>query len=561
VTAPVPLTAFVTGAKLRILDYQAADYDPPRYLSGIGARGTVSKAIDSSSLEFSANALEAVMADDATVLDDGFAVVELLIDGDWTEVGTPYMLAPGSGTVIGSAEGKAKEWNPVGTGALHGLLSECAVLPTDCDPDSSTILDFASVSVDGNVYVGWMSKGYTEDDTWVAATEHHPVDGDPKFHKPHGWPVEAAAAAWVNADDGDGGLTLAHWGSITAASRRMVQVGYTADEGGKVYVDGKNMGLALIDTSAKETGFKEFTAKEFLAEEGETYRISSEFTTKDSVGGDGFDACRYYVATLTDGGDIDEILILSSSDATVRRQSKSDVRPGMSMGETKRRMLQRNADLDIPAAQMLLDGRDFTDAKDSTGGGGDDGDDWNDGEEWSWPAFSTNLASAFADQSEDCDEFLASDFTYRCWNDRGGDKTATFDLVDSNAVLSYSWQGDPHGPTGYAVQSMEGWDLTFVTGAETGTRRRLGSFDSAASASIARARKNARAAVRQTGKVQREYQAVLAPVEGVLPGIDASLCDLVHGYGYRGLGLDLELVEWSWQQGLAVLYTVKLQVP
>lgn len=551
-TAPVPVTAAVTMIRLRILDSSATDYDPPRYLSGIGARGNVSKAIDGSALSFTANALEAVLDDDPTVLEDAFAVVEVRHLGDWTEVGTPYMLAPGSGTVSGSDEAKARQHVPVGTGALHGLLSECIVLPTACDPDSPTIRQFSRYSVDGNVYRGWMSKGFTEDGTWGAPDEHTISEGDPKYRKPKGWPVLAADAAWINDDDGTGGLTLVRWGTVEVDTRRKLQVGYSCDEAGKVYVDGVNAGFCLIDTSTEEDGFKELNVREFMAEPGDTYRFSSEFTIVDTEGGDGFDACRFYVATLDSSGDIDEILLMSDSTATVRRQSKADVRPGFSLGELFRRELQKNADLGVDAAQILLDNKDFTDSLDSSE------DDWQAGEEWTWPAFTTNLAQAFSDTSEDCDLFLASNFTFRAWNDRGGDKTGDVDITPGEVVMDHSWDAEPHGPTGYAVESMDGWDITFVTSAETGTRRRLGSFQSGASASIARARKNARAAVRQTGRIRRYYRTVLAPVEGRVPGIDFFLCDLVHGRGYRNLGLDLELTDWGFEQGAAVLYTVQL---
>ena len=56
-------------------------------------------------------------------------------------------------------------------------------------------------------------------------------------------------------------------------------------------------------------------------------------TTVNSAGGDGFDACRIYVATTNQKGRADTVVLKSDSTAKVWRQAKGDPRPGFTADE------------------------------------------------------------------------------------------------------------------------------------------------------------------------------------------------------------------------------------
>lgn len=553
-TRPAPAVGRV---RLHILGNDAAT--SKGYLSADGATGMHSKAVDGSSLSFTASALEAAMVADPTMLEDTFAVAELDVAGTWTAFGTPFLLSPGSGTVLGEREGAARDEVPVGVGALQGLLSECVVLPTEADPDSPTFR-----YAPAEQYRGWQSKGYTEDGTWHDAdvvTRASLASGAAKKGEPSGW--EDEDADWVYRDSshglpGDtGGLTLLRFPAFTLAARAKVKIVYAADEESALYVDGPNMGGKILESGDQETGYTNLNVWAKVLEPG-TYQPYGEFTTITTPGGDGFDAISMYACTVDSKGRKATVLSRSGPTTRVHRQAKEATRPGMSIGETVRRELQANADQGIDAATILLANKNFTDSLDSAGA------TFDAGQEWTWPV-GTSLATVVADMSEDADFDLTTGFGLRIWNDHGSDLSATVKLTPGGSspaagmnLAGYGWDADPVGPTRYVTLSQDGFDVVVGTSAETSTRPRFGYLESGSSASIARARSNANAAIRQSGRVRRYYRARVLSVAGARPELDFGVCDVVDGRNYRNVATDLEVTGIGWEQGATAMFVVEL---
>lgn len=559
-TRPVPA---VGSVRLHILGPDAAT--SRGYLSADGAAGNHSKAVDGSALTFTASHLEAALTASQTMLEDAFAVAEFDVGGDWVPFGTPYALAPGTGQVIGEGEGSAKEQSPVCVGALQALLSECLVLPSECD-DSSPTMRYAC-GIEGNRYLGWQSKGYdeaTHSGQWHDADVYTPPGGSAKEDEPTDWDVEAASAEWVWRDAAEGSLTLFRIGTFTLADRTVVKFISSADEEHKVYLDGPNMGGVIIDSTANETGYTEKQVWKKRLEPG-TYRVGAEMTTVVSAGGDGNDSFRFACGAVDLKGNIDTVLLETSSDTRVHRQSKSAERPGMSPMEVVHKLLQDNSDQGVTGADILLDGKTFFDAQDSA----EVGPSEDECREWVWP-LGTPLSSVLMDMSEDIDVDLSTDFEMGIWLDRGSDLSASVALVPGAMpataamnILDLGWESDPAGPTRYLTLSQDGYDIEIGTSAEASKRPKFGFFESGASASLARARANARSAIRQNGKVARRFMsATIMPVTGCVPEDDFTVCDVISGRDYRSTAQDQEVTDVGWTHDeIAVDFTLKLTAP
>lgn len=553
----MPAPAFACGlVRLNILSPARVSRG---YLSGIAAAGVHSKAWGDVVMSFTANALEAALVSDPNLLEDAFAVAQLDVGGVWTSIGQPFLLAPGEGTVVGPSEGAAREYTPVAVGALRGLLDELMVLPNECDAGSPTLR--YACGIEGNRYLGWMSKGYTADATWNNADVYTPTAAQAKHGQPNGWDRAADSAGWVfrNAP-AEGDLTLLRIGTFTLAQRTLVKFISSADEEHKVYLDGPNMGGVIIDSSSNETGYTEKNVWKKRLEPG-TYRVAAEMTTVNSSGGDGNDSLRFACGTVDNKGRLNTVLLSTSATTKVRRQSKDSLRPGMSLGETIRRLLEDNSAFDMAAADILLGSRTFSDTTDSAA------QVWQDGQEWVWP-LGTPLSSAFADFFDVADLDVNTSFAFSAWNDRGATKTSALvkgadPPTATMNIVEYGWTSEPTGPTRYLTLSQDGYAVVISAAAESSTRPRFGYLESGSSPSIARARAAASAAILQNGRIRRYYQARIAAVAGAVPFVDFTVCDTITALDKNGNALTCEVLSIGWAQPSenepqSVLFTLEL---
>ena len=616
-TPPVPRQSAVGRVRLEVLKSDTTSYSPKRYLSGVGAKGNHSKAGESSGLGFTANALETALAANPAMLEDAFIRVEFDQSGTWVKFASPYLLAPGSGTVRGERQAASREHIPVGVGALYGLASRCIVLPTEVDPDSPLLRKTGGL--EGNRYAGYQSKGYQEalhpgywnnadvytpsggtsagtatvDDATeeFTLTAHGLSDGDririevvsgaagladgvydvtvvdankftidsdeittdgtvtvytgvsAKYGEPANWDTSAESAKFVYRNAAEGGLTIGRMPTFTLTERTTVKVIGACDEDGKVFLDGPNQGGVILSLSGDETSYTDKIPDRIRLEPG-NYRPAFEFTTVDSVGGDGNDSIRVAIGTIDDKGRIVTVLSQTDENTRVHRQNKSDERPGMSPMETIRRLLEdcdtvMSLDAGMNAAAILLGSKTFTDSLDSDSQTPAPADC----REWVWP-LGHSLADVLDDMSEDADFDLSPDFEFGCWLDRGSDVSATV----TPTLIGLSWDSEKRGPNGYLTLSQDGYDLVLPTISD-GAPRSLGFFETGSSASIGRAKRLAKAAIRQTGRVRRFYHATVPALTGTIPYVDYTLCDVISSRDYQDAPLDLEVTDIGWEQG------------
>ncbi len=538
-TTPVPAQTVVGQVRLRILGPDTTTFRGN--LSGFGARGNHSKAIDGDALSFTAAALEAAMVADPDMLEDAFAVPQ--IDrGSWQSFGTPYMLAPGSGTVVGASQGAARDVVPVGVGALHGMTAGCIVLPAECDPDAPTFSQTAG-GLEGNRYYGYQSKDYDpslHSGTWVAGTIYTPPADSPKEDEPEAWDPGAAEAEWVGDPEGSGGLLLAMFPEFTLTERTTVKAIVSGDEGPTVFLDGPNTGCVILSQSGAETSYTDKEPDRIRLEAG-TYKPSAMMLLIDSEGGDGNDSIRFAIGTIDDKGAIETVLSASGADTLVRRQARDAERPGLSPLALVIQFLQENADLGVTWADILLTNKTFSGMNDTA----ESSPSPEDCREWVWP-LGTPLSSVLADLSEDADFDLSTAFELSAWLDRGESPDIT--LTPGEHLLEFDWQAEKRGPNGYLTESQEGFDLVLPTITD-GAPRVLGSFDTGASGSIGRARRNARSAIRQSGRVRRYFRAKVAALADAVPEDDFVLCDEITAIDHHGDPVSLEVTDIAWEQG------------
>lgn len=522
-------------------------------VSGIGASGHHSKDIGGSSLSFTADSLETILAATPAVLEDAFAVPEVYRAGVWTAFGTPYALSPGSGTVLGERD-SSRQLSPVATGALNALASEVLVLPRDLAP-ASAAFRYAG-GIEQNRYFGWMTDDFNDAVTgWNNADVYDPT-GHPKAGKPPNWGY--GGGAWVYRAAAEGGLTLFRFGFFTLATETRVHISSSSDENHKVYLDGPNQGGCVIDFTGDEDGYNDQPGYWSRRLSPGTYYVAGEMRTVNSAGGDGNDSMRLAVWTFSGSYDrsMPTELLVSSSSTRVHRQSSTAERPGLSAGQVVRMLLLENYQQGVDAANLLLNNATFTDALDSSGAA------WSGGKEWVWP-LGTSIGTVLSDMAEDADFDMGPTFAFNAWDDRGADLSSSVGLVPGGSpisatqnILGETYESDPPGPNGYLTLCQDGFDLRLGT-PPAGSRVRLGFVEYGSAPSIGRARKLADQAIRQGKTSRRYYETRIYSVTGAEPYINFTLCDRVSGRDYTNTAAVQEVTGIGWEQGVTAIYSVE----
>lgn len=514
-----------------------------------------SKDFNESSMSFSVSTAEAVLAGDETVLAKAFVQPEVDTGGGtYVAFGTPYYLAPGS-TAVRDGSGWRRQ-SPVAVGALRALLDQCEVLPSECDKTSPTFK--RAGGLERNRYMDFTSKHYSFTlHTWNDA-DVYATAGQKKANKPEGW--DDADAEYVFRDAEEGGRTCFVFRNVaddayyfTLTERRRVVIVWTSDENGKVFLDGPNQGGCIIDWTADEDGYNQGFGRWTGHLEAGDYRISAWMLTLNSAGGDGNDSARLSAWTVaTDGsGDRDAYLMRSDANTQVLRQDVDAELPGMSPGETIRRLLAECADVagaDNNAAQLLLDNRTFTDLLDT------EGNAWTSFIGYVWP-LGTSLASAVGDMLGEISADMGPGFTFDAWQTRSVDVSASVDLVGGAApptavmnIGSYGAESDPAGPNALLGESQEGL-LLVAPSIGAGEWRRFGQAELGGSSNAGRTKNLLQKQIQDFGDERRYYQAEILPVAGATPYDDFGVEYVIHGRGYRDLGLDVEVTAIGWRSG------------
>ncbi len=518
-------------------------------LAGKGLTWTHAKTLDGSSVSFDASPLEAAMVTDPAMLEDALAIVEVDLTGVWTKVATPYVLSPGSGTVVGLGEGGAREHSLTGVGALS-LAGEWLVLHSGGQVNRRGPVDR---------YLGWQSTAFV-DTGWATPTQVTAASLSitaAKYGEPEGWPLIAASANWVYRDvNSEGSLTLFRFGSFTVSTARKYVIGFSCDEEAKVYLDGPGYGGVIIESSEQETGYMIHNEWSGVLQPG-TYSVAAEMTTVASAGGDGYDAARMYVATV-DNKRVPNVLVLSSGAGTkVWRQHKTALRPGFTTGDLVMKLRTENITWGIPSASLLVP--DFSATTDSAAVA------WPTGQERVW-SVGTPVAQVLADLEVDATFDASTTFALRAWTTRGTDLSGTVALTlgadpatTAMNVEGYGWTSDPVTGTRAMVLTNDGFVEVIDAPAETAADARGMFLESGASGSIARGVAYGLDAIRQSGRVRRAYMADVIAVAGAIPEVSFTVADTVSAPNYQRTMIALQVMSVAGSNNDAhVAFTVEL---
>lgn len=491
-------------------------------LSGAGLTATWSKSVDGSAVAFNANMAEAAMVSNPAMCEDALCVVELDVGGTWTPWGTPFVLAPGVGTVIGTSEGAAWELSPVGVGAAVGLCGEWLVL------HSGGVVNRRGPH---DRYLGWQSASFVDTawtDLFVVAPSSLSISAA-KYKQPNTWPAVAAAADWVYSSLE---LNLIRVGSFTVSTQRKYVIGFTCDEEAKVYLDGPGWGGIIMETSDQETGYVTETRWAEVLAPG-TYFVSFEMTTINSAGGDGFDAGRLYVATCTNRGAAATVVLMTTSAAKGYSQLKTAVRPGFTPAQVVEKLRAENSTWGIPSAALL-----------SVAAGGTA----PAGEERVWPV-GTSVAQVLTDFDADVSWDVTLSYVLTAWAARGTDRHTTVALTPGAAtptsamnIEGYGYTSDPVTGTRAVVLTNDGFVQVISTTAESAVAARGMYLESAASGSVAKGTAYALDAIAQSGRVRRAYHGDVIAVTGSIPGVSFGPCDLVTAPNYRKTATTMQVL-------------------
>lgn len=517
---------------------------------GVTLRGTIvggglswshAKGVDTSDASLSANLLEDDMT--AALLDDalGIVYVENAL-GVMIPVGTPYVLTPSSGTVIGSREGAAAEIVPVGKGALM-LTAEWLVLHHG-----------GVVKRRGgrDMYYGWMSPEFDSSawETPEVATRAGLAADAPKKGEPRGW-VDTAAD-WIYLP----GSTLILFVApvFTVATARLYRIAASADEEFKVYLNGE----LIMEESQQETGYTQMRVWNEVLAPGD-YQLAVEMTTVNTEGGDGFDGLSLSVTTVDAKNRPNLPAVMNSgADWLVHGQLITAERPGLTVGQLLGILRAENIAWGVASASLLVP--TFTDALDS------DGVAWPDLKERSWP-IGTTVAQVLSDLLPAADFDVSVDFDWHAYVEMGADLSATVQLrkgstdqADDENVIEYRYQSTPITATRAVVLTEHGYAEVIDTGDEATIPARAVYLESSQSVGIGAGRRLAQDVIDEQSVIHRTFTAQVRAVTGCVPHVDFSIADTIQGLNRTGGPKDLHVVSIAGAQGESapVIFTLEL---
>lgn len=492
-------------------------------LAGEGMSWTHGKSMDGSTITFTGSDLEAAYLADPSMLIDALAVIEVDIGSVWTPVGTPYLLPPGQGTVVGEGSELVRENSPTGVGAL-ALTAEWLVLHSG-----------GEVNRRGpqQRYIGWQSADF-DDSTWTASpvvSTSSFVITDPKYREPVGWPSVADAADWLKGDGTDA-VVLYRFGSFVVTTARKYIIGFSCDEESKVYLDGPGWGGVIIESSEQETGYMVKNLWSEVLQPG-TYYLSGEMTTVFSAGGDGFDGVRFYVATVDSKGRAATVVLMSDSACLVHNVTKTETRPGFTAYELVEKLRAENETWGIPSASLL----------DVVSHGS-----MPAGEEHVFDV-GTPVAQVLGDLEVDVSFDVDTAYHLGVYADRGSDLSATVVLTPGGTsptaamnITDYGYTSDPILGTRAVVLTNDGFVEVIGTAEEALVDARGMFLESGSSGSIGQGRKYALDAIAQSGVVRHNYTAEHIGVTGAIPEVDFTVCDVIAALNYQRDPADLQVL-------------------
>lgn len=339
---------------------------------------------------------------------------------------------------------------------------------------------------------------------------------------PDGWPSALGDAYWITRPSGGDPAETRHLfvADCVVPTDCYLTVYFSADESSAVYFAGE----LVIQTSSSETGYQNIDTWSAWVTAG-TYRVAVDKTSVVSRGGDGFDPILLAVASNTDNGSVDDILLVTNnSDWECHTMDPVDgeapsLTPGQIMLELHSQADARGVDTWSAVTPT------FTATTDS------DSTAWGLREERTWRIGYDrylDMVEGLGDLGVDVE--ITPDLDLNAYYERGADVSASVvieALVDADTIVE---DGVGVGATWLAVETQDGWvpnGLVNATGLATYGRREaalsLGNAPSVAQG----VRLGQRVLDERLAVPTSEWSVDFYATTGVVPFVDFNLGDTV----------------------------------
>lgn len=411
-------------------------------------------------LSFTADDRAEPLASSPRLLDD--CVIKVAIP--LTEPGTSltevaaYAIRGRSGVLWGGAGERLRTISSAPT--LFTAWSQDAIL----HPEGNAITQMAAPER----YFGWMSTIYDpalDAGLWgtpSAAAGTQSGASAPRAGNPVDWPTELGGAYWITRGATANGTRHLFIADCVVPSTSFIGLWVSSDETVAAYFGGS----MVAQTSSSETGYTSFEYWQGQVPAG-TYRVAIDKTSVVSRGGDGRDPVLLGIATLTDTGAPDDILLLTNtSDWQVYTTDPVDgtvpsLTPGAIVAELHEQAVARG----VTSWAALTLG--FGASADS------DGRAWPVREERAWRV----AYDRYLDMLEGlgdlgfCPEITPS-LILEGWSARGTDRSATVTLATLDEVDQVDESGVGISASYMPVETQDGWVVVTNATAEAAVGRR-----------------------------------------------------------------------------------------
>jgi hypothetical protein len=423
------------------------------FSKGLGGGGFLSASIDAR--------LPALVAD-PTMLDDCVIKVAVpLTDGGAATEILAYANRARNGTLHSGAGEQTREIRQAPT--IFTAWMQDAILHTE----ANDIAQFAA-PLDGKRYFGYQSTIYnpatTDSALWgtpSTATGKQNATGGDRAGNPDGWPTELGDAYWITRGATNNGNRHLFIKDVVVPTSCYLTVYFSADETCSVWFAGQR----IVDTSSSETGYQQISTWSGWVTSG-TYRLAVSKLTVVSRGGDGVDPILCAVASNTDNGGIQDILVVTNATWKVHTMDPiTGEAPSLTPGQIVLELLEQAQDRGVTTLATVT--TDVTATADSASAA------WPQREERAWRL---GYDSMFDMMESLGDLPFAPDLTparvLKVWGNKGTDRSASVVIEALVGADSITEQGVGVAATYLPVETDDGWVTVENAGAQATYGRR-----------------------------------------------------------------------------------------
>lgn len=393
------------------------------------------------------------------ILDD--CVVRLAVPLDGSDTPTEilaYAPRARNGVLFDGAGGRWAQIQSAPT--LWTAWAQDAILYTE----SNNIPQMAG-GIAGQRYFGFQSSNYAfaSDPTYTwsgspstSTGQQDATTGD-RAGNPDGWPTALGDAYWITRPSGTSSTLSRHLfvADVVVAADSYCTIYFSADESCAVYFAGE----LVLHTSTSETGYQELAHWSAWILAG-TYRVAVDKTSIVSRGGDGVDPILLAMATNTDTGAVDDILLVTNDvDWWVYAMDPvTGVAPSLTPGQIMLELHDQAADRGVNTWAAITPSFTATADTESTA--------WAVREERTWRIGHDrylDMVEGLGDLGVDVE--ITPAFDFNAYYNRGADLHATVTVTainpaaptTSDSVDSITENGVAVAGTVLEVETQDGW--------------------------------------------------------------------------------------------------------